>query len=110
MIATPIRHEFTKPKSAMMLLPIGTYLNRHIYESERGDKFVTSDGVEVEIISKTIIPANSGIAECLSQSIYGIGMKYVYKHMQRNWYEDMDSESVLLITIRNVKTEEKKDR
>lgn len=85
-----------------MLIPFGEYKNRSLMDAEVGCIGVTSDGVTVKLISKSVVAAPSRVANALSYMLYGISIERSLSAMIRNWGYDVYDNKVLFIVVEKV--------
>lgn len=83
-----------------MLLPLGLYLHRAVYDAEVGDMVTTADGQEVAIVAKQELSIYSEVANAISLQIYDRPMKYVAAKLHENWGDEMDENIILYLVVR----------
>jgi hypothetical protein len=95
-----IGHEFVSavsPRRIGMLLPLGEWKHRKLLSMQEGDMVLDPEGVKARIVSKTVVVAGPGIAEALSQYLYGLPIDMVRKQMEEKW--ELEDDKLLYLVV-----------
>lgn len=82
-----------------MLLPLGEWKHIQLKDAKIGTIVSDPRGWEARIVAKTTVLADSEIAECLSQQLYGLPIKGIRARMERKWAMDDDKLIYLVIEL-----------